>query len=190
VDAGSIDLSATSVETLEARTSRSPAPQAPQPTGAIGAQALASRVGNRSFAQVVARMRDGEGILDSGVVHPDVEFAIAAARGSGRPLDRSLSSTLEQGMGESLGDVRVHTGDGAAALARAVSARAFTVGPDIFFGDGEYRPGTADGDQLVAHEVAHVIQQRGAPSAGPLTVSQPGDALELEAEALARDLSG
>jgi hypothetical protein len=42
----------------------------------------------------------------------------------------------------------------------------------------------------VAHEVAHVIQQRGAPSTGPLTVSQPGDALELEAETLAHDLSG
>ena len=190
MDAGSTDLTAAHVEALEARPARAQAPQAPQSTGAGTAQALASRMGNRSFAQVVARMRDGEGILESGVVHPDVESAIAAARGSGRPMDRGLSSALEQGMGESLGDVRVHTGNSAAALARAVSARAFTVGRDIFFGDGEYRPGTPDGDHLVAHEVAHVIQQRAAPSTGPLTVSQPGDALELEAEALARDLSG
>src|SRR5947209_7730942 len=135
-------------------------------------------------------MRDGEGILDGGVVHPEVQTAIGAARGRGQALDRQLSTTLEDGMGERLGDVRVHTGDHAAALARAVSARAFTVGSDIFFAQGEYRPGTADGDRLVAHEVAHVVQQRGAPDAGPLTVSHPGDAMEVEAEALARELAG
>jgi hypothetical protein len=190
VDTGSTDLTAAHAEALEARSSRSQASQPPQPTGAGTAQSLASRVGNRTFGQVMARMREGEGILETGVVHPDVESAIAAARGSGRPLDRSLSGVLEHGMGQSLGDVRVHTGESAAALARAVSARAFTVGRDIFFGEGEYRPGTPDGDHLVAHEVAHVIQQREAPSTGHLTVSQPGDALELEAEALARDLSG
>ena len=85
--------------------------------------------------------------------------------------------------------MRVHTGSGAAALARAVSARAFTVGSDIFFASGEYRPDTRDGEALIAHEVAHVIQQRGAPDSGPLTVSQPGDALEREAEARARDVT-
>ena len=46
-------------------------------------------------------------------------------------------------------DVRVHTGEGADALARAVSARAFTVGRDIFFARNEYRPGTPDGDSLI-----------------------------------------
>jgi hypothetical protein len=158
----------------------------PQPV----AQALATSLGNRAFGQVVARMREGEGILDSGLVHPEVEAAIGAARGRGRALDRDLSASLEQGMGESLNDVRVHTGAHADALARAVSARAFTVGSDIFFAQGEYRPGTPDGNQLVAHEVAHVLQQRGAPDSGPLTVSQPGDAMEVEAEALARDFAG
>ena len=109
-------------------------------------------------------------------MHPDVQAAIAASHGSGQALDMRASETLEPSLG-ALGDVRVHTGDGAAALARAVSARAFTVGTDIFFGSGEYRPGTPDGNQLIAHEVAHVAQQRGAPASGPLTVTQPGDAL-------------
>jgi hypothetical protein len=67
-----------------------------------------------------------------------------------------------------------------------VSARAFTVGRDIFFGSGEYRPETADGRALLTHELAHVVQQRGAPSSGPLQVSQPGDELEREADAAAR----
>jgi hypothetical protein len=151
---------------------------------------LACGIGNRSFSHLVARMREGEGLLPDGRVDASVEAAIAAARGRGRPLERSVSAQLEPGLGQSLHDVRVHTDDGAAALARAVSARAFTVGSDIFFAPGEYRPGSRDGDHLIAHEVAHVIQQRGAPSAGPLTVSQPGDDLEREAEAVSRDLAG
>lgn len=181
-----MDPAATYFEPAHAPAVRPPAPAA----AAHVAKALAGSVGNRAFGQVVARMREGEGILDSGVVHPEVEAAITAAHGQGRALDRQLSANLEQGIGESLGDVRVHTGDHAAAMARAVSARAFTVGSDIFFGQGEYRPGTPDGDRLVAHEVTHVLQQRGAPNAGPLTVSQPGDAMEVEAEALARDFAG
>jgi Domain of unknown function (DUF4157) len=123
-------------------------------------------------------------------VHPDVEQAIALAHGGGRPLEHSLSRRLESAAGDTLDDVRVHVGPQADVLARAVEARAFTVGSDIFFGAGEYRPGTPDGDQLIAHEVAHVAQQRGAPAVGPLTVSQPGDTLEREAEAFARDRAG
>lgn len=150
----------------------------------------ASSVGNRNFTRLIARMQDGEGILAGGLVHPDVEAAIAAAHGGGRPLTASLTRHLESSVGTSLQDVRVHTDDHAAALARAVSARAFTVGSDIFFGSGEYKPGSREGTDLIAHEVAHVVQQRGAPLSGPLTVSQPGDALEREADAMVRDVSG
>lgn len=150
---------------------------------------LASGVGNRGLGRLIARMGDGEGILEGGIVHPDVEAAIAASRSGGSPLDRGVREQLEPSVGESLADVRVHTGDGAAALARAVSARAFTVGSDIFFASGEYRPASPRGKELIAHELAHVVQQRGAPQSGPLTVSQPGDALEREAEAAARELT-
>jgi Domain of unknown function (DUF4157) len=156
----------------------------------LPAERLARSIGNRGFARLVARMRDGEGLLPGGRVHADVEAAIAAAHGGGSPLDGALSQHLEPALGASLEDVRVHTDERAAALARAVSARAFTVGSDIFFGSGEYRPSSRDGQGLIAHEVAHVIQQRGAPASGPLMVSQPGDALEREAEAVSRDLAG
>jgi hypothetical protein len=135
-------------------------------------------------------MGEGEGILAGGLVHPDVEAAIAASRGAGTPLGSSVSRQLESGYGEPLGDVRVHADEHAAALARAVSARAFTVGSDIFFARGEYDPASRQGTELLAHETAHVVQQRGAPASGLLTVSQPGDASEREAEALARDLAG
>lgn len=149
---------------------------------------IASAIGNRGFARTVARMRDGEGILPGGVVHPDVEAAIGAARGSGSAAERAVASQVGSVLGDSLSDVRVHTDDAAAALARSVSARAFTVGNDIFFGPGEYRPATPAGRELLTHELVHVVQQRGAPRSGPLTVSQPGDALEREAEDVARDM--
>lgn len=150
----------------------------------------ASGMGNRNFGQLVARMQDGEGILAGGLVHPDVEAAIAAARGGGSRLDGALVARLQADLGDSMHDVRVHTDQHAAALTRAVSARAFTVGHDIFFSPGEYKPHTSAGDELIAHEAAHVVQQRGAPTNGPLTVSQPGDAMEREAEAVARGVAG
>jgi Domain of unknown function (DUF4157) len=176
------------------RAARGPAhePLPPVPAADVRGDlaATASSLGNRGFSTVVARMRAGEGITAGGLVHPDVEQAIALAHGGGRPLERSLSERLETAGGGALDDVRVHVGPQAELLARAVEARAFTVGSDIFFGAGEYRPGTADGDQLIAHEVAHVAQQRGAPGSGPLTVTEPGDALEREAEAFARGSAG
>jgi hypothetical protein len=149
---------------------------------------VAAAIGNKGFARTVARMRDGEGILPGGVVHPDVEAAIGAAHGGGRALDRSVSDHLGSALGDSLSDVRVHADGAAAALARSVSARAFTVGSDIFFGPGEYRPGTPEGRELLAHELVHVVQQRDAARSGPLTVSEPGDTLEREAEDVARGL--
>ena len=62
--------------------------------------------------------------------------------------------------GRDLGDVRVHIGSEAAAAATAIDARAYTVGHHIVFGPGQYRPGTSEGKRLLAHELAHVEQQR------------------------------
>jgi hypothetical protein len=154
--------------------------------GAGWLAALHGAAGNRGTARALARWAEGDGIGADGVVHPDVQAAIAAARGAGRPLEHRSASRLGDAYGDSLGDVRVHADGRADALAGAVAARAFTVGRDIFFAAGEYRPGTPSGDELLAHEVAHVVQQRGAPDTGPLQVSQPGDALERDAEAAAR----
>jgi len=149
---------------------------------------LGSAVGNRGLSRIIGGMRDGEGILSGGLVHPDVEAAIAVASGSGNRIHAGVAADVGGAYGQPLSDVRVHHDDHAAALSRAVSARAFTVGNDIFFGAGQYQPDSAGGRELLAHELAHVVQQRGAPNTGPLIVSQPGDTLEREAEAAARDL--
>ena len=86
--------------------------------------------------------------------------------------------------------MRVHTDETANALAASVSARAFTTGNDLYFAQGEYSPGSGSGDRLLAHELSHVVQQRGAPTSGPLTVSQPGEPLEVEADQAANELLG
>jgi hypothetical protein len=148
---------------------------------------LASSVGNRGLA---ALARHGQGVLPDGRAHPDVEAAIASSRGGGRPLEAAARDRFGPSLGDPLDDVRVHTGPQADTLSAAVSARAFAVGPDLFFGEGEYRPDTAEGDRLLAHELTHVVQSRDAPASGPLTVSQPGDALEREADRAADELAG
>jgi hypothetical protein len=161
-------------------------PAAEQAQGS--APALAEQLGNRGFTQALARMADGEGILADGTVHPEVAATIAAHRGRGSAIPAPIAERAEQALGAPVDDVRIHTDATANALARAVSARAFAVGRDVYFAQGEYRPGTPSGDGLLAHELAHTEQQRSAPAGGPLVVSQPGDALERDADVIARDL--
>jgi Domain of unknown function (DUF4157) len=146
---------------------------------------LASTIGNRAFGAMIGRV--GDGILPNGTAHPDVEATIARTRGAGAPLAPGTRESAAETLGDSLADVRVHHDETADALAQSVSARAFTTGSDVYFGRGEYQPGTSAGDELLTHELAHVVQQRDAPTTGPLTVSMPGDTLETEAEAIAAE---
>ncbi|MEA2192446.1 MAG: hypothetical protein QOI73_2567 [Solirubrobacteraceae bacterium] len=133
---------------------------------------------------------DGGGLLAGGLVHPDVTAQIAAQRGRGTPLPPAVRDTMSSALGDSFSDVRVHTDSLATSLARSVQARAFTTGADIYFGGGEYSPGSSSGQKLLAHELTHVVQQRGAPTTGQLRVSEPGDALEREAERAAGSIAG
>src|SRR3954447_11897980 len=93
------------------------------------------------------------GILPGGRVHPDVTAQITATRGRGTPLDPGLRQQMSTALGHDFGDVRVHTDPLAGSLAKAVAARAFTTGTDIYFGGGEYRPASSDGQRLLAHEL-------------------------------------
>ena len=79
--------------------------------------------------------------------------------GSGRPLDASLSREMGNSFGHDFSGVRVHQGDGAAQSARDVNAKAYTVGNNIVFGADEYAPSSQSGRHLIAHELAHVVQQ-------------------------------
>ena len=79
---------------------------------------------------------------------------------SGAPLEQNTRALMETRLGHDFSQVRVHTDEKAAASARDVNARAYTVGDDIVFGKGQYHPAAASSQRLIAHELAHVVQQR------------------------------
>ncbi len=83
----------------------------------------------------------------------------------GQPLNGEAKSRMGGAFGHDFSAVRVHTNSQAGQLSEKLNARAFTVGSDIAFGPGEYQPGTMIGDALIAHELAHVVQQNGGASA-------------------------
>ncbi len=84
--------------------------------------------------------------------------------GNGAVLDAPTRGFFESRFGTDFAGVRIHTGASAARLADAYDARAFTYGQHIVFNDGEYTPHTTAGRELMAHELAHVQQQRGSPA--------------------------
>ncbi|MBU3967815.1 MAG: DUF4157 domain-containing protein [Euryarchaeota archaeon] len=92
-----------------------------------------------------------------------METDINAIRSGGQPLPESARVFFEPRFGLDFSGVRVHTDAKAADAARAVNARAFTVGRDVVFGKGEYAPMTETGKTLMAHELTHAVQQRSAP---------------------------
>ena len=92
-------------------------------------------------------------------VPPEVEQKIEEQRGNGEPLPESVRAEMEEKIGANFSAAIVHTDGTADELCKALSARAFTVGNDVFFASGEYSPDTEDGRTLLAHELAHVVQQ-------------------------------
>jgi Domain of unknown function (DUF4157) len=113
--------------------------------------------------------------------------------GAGQPLDLSVRRELEEQLGHDFSRVRLHTDRDAGALTEMLGADAVAVGQDIFFREGTYRPGTADGQRLLAHELLHTVQNPdglGALRAGRDlgAVSLPQQAMEREAESAAQAL--
>jgi hypothetical protein len=108
-------------------------------------------------------------------------------RSSGQPLDAETRSFMEPRFGHDFSQVRVHADPRAATSARAVNALAYTVGQHLVFGAGHYAPDTTEGRRMVAHELAHVVQQEGQviPPSINLAVREVGDEYEREAEAVA-----
>lgn len=113
--------------------------------------------------------------------------------GAGQPLDLSVRRDLEEQLGHDFSRVRLHTDRDAGTLTELLGADAVAVGQDIFFREGAYRPGTADGQRLLAHELLHTVQNPdglGALRAGRDlgAVSLPQQAMEREAESAAQAL--
>ncbi|QUY45181.1 DUF4157 domain-containing protein [Acaryochloris marina] len=102
---------------------------------------------------------------------PDLESTINRARGSGQPLNSELQQSMGQAMGADFSGVRVHTDTQSDQLNQSIQARAFTTGQDMFFREGAYQPGNRVGQELIAHELTHVVQQNGAIQANRSKVS-------------------
>jgi hypothetical protein len=95
----------------------------------------------------------------SGEVDPPLEGAIQQRRGGGQALPDATRHAMEQAIGADFGRVRVHSDAQSDRLNRSIQARAFTTGQDIFMRQGEYQPQARSGQELLAHELTHVVQQ-------------------------------
>ena len=126
----------------------------------------------------------------SAAASPDAEQAVRAAPSTGgEPLPPGVLAKFESSLGADLRAVRLHSGPDSEEAADAIGALAFTEGQDIHFAAGELDPDAEEGERLLAHEVAHTVQEEGNVQA-KLEVSSPGDAAEVQADAAADAMVG
>jgi hypothetical protein len=110
-----------------------------------------------------------------------------ALKSPARSLDTAQRVPAERQFGQDLSHIRVHTGETAAASAQAVGALAYSVGPDLVFGAGQFAPSTRTGERLLTHEIAHAVQQPRRWAGGDVAVGDPSSAAEREADSAARN---
>lgn len=137
------------------------------PTSSRIVNRLHQTYGNGHVQRVVdlVQAAQDEG-LSGEEVSDDIEQTIARRRGAGKQLERGTRSHMESLLGHDFGDVSIHTDSAADSLARALQAKAFTVGSDVFFQEGAYQPTSESGRKLLGHELTHVVQQRPQLEAG------------------------
>ena len=163
---------------------RAEAPQAKMPRLAK----LQRQIGNRAVQRLLAqRSGDGSFEIDEGTVS-----RINQERSGGQPLEGGFQQEMSESMDHDFSEVRVHTSPEADDLSQQIGAKAFTTGQDIFLREGTYEPHSGGGQELLAHELTHVVQQSGgtAGSGGPMTVTAAGDTYEQEADAVANTVTG
>lgn len=160
-----------------------------QPVRSADVLALQRFIGNRGLQRLLARdadHSDSAGARDANGVAANAEQAVDRAAGSAsEPIPENVRARFERSLGTELADVRLHTGQDSAEAAQAVGAKAYTIGQDIHFAAGQYAPSDPTGEHLLAHEVAHTVQNRGGSvpvMQAKLEVSTPADAAEVEAE--------
>ncbi|WP_404558438.1 eCIS core domain-containing protein [Bradyrhizobium niftali] len=138
-------------------------------------------------SQATLRPQRTTGAPAAGGVAPQIVHDALAS--SSHFLNSPTRHSMETRLGHDFSGVHIHTGPVAAASARTVHANAYTVGNHVVFGADKYRPGTAQGDRLLAHELTHVKQQAGAVAAGPLRIGPADDAHERAANSAASSFS-
>jgi len=121
----------------------------------------------KPLASFIQRKESGGGITAS----DNVSSQINSGKGNGNRMDASTRSFMEGRFGADFSSVKIHTGNESIQMSRELNAKAFTVGNDIYFNDGEYQPQSNNGKHLLAHELTHTIQQSGSSKGIQRTVS-------------------
>ncbi len=109
--------------------------------------------------------------------------SVRAQLGHGRALDPAVRDRMGAAFGRDFSSVRVHDDTSASSLSSQLNARAFTLGDDVAFATGEYKPGTLVGDALIAHELAHVVQQDGGQQSSLPMQKSIEESTQLEEDA-------
>jgi hypothetical protein len=154
-----------------------------QEASPTGITLLQQQVGNRAVQRLLAQ-RSGQ----PAEVEDETVQQIEQERGRGQEIDQAVQEKLGASMGFDFSQVKVHASPEADALNRELGAEAFTTGKDIFFREGAYDPHSSSGQELLAHEMTHVVQQSSGLAGGGsrMTVNAPGDAYEQEADSVAQ----
>ena len=153
----------------------------PDALGTKGALHLQRVAGNAAMGSLVQREAEESPVKD------------VVGKGGGSTLDGGVRKEMESSFGRDFGDVKVHTGSEASKAATSVQAKAFTVGNEIVFNEGNYQPSSTEGKKMIAHELTHTVQQSqgevpGESRGNGVKVSDPGDWAEQQAEATADEV--
>ena len=146
---------------------------------------MQKQIGNAKVARLVEDGGLEQGLPEVGMAGGPVSNQLASRitrqLGNGKPMSPPKRERMESHFGQSLGDVRLHTGEEANNLNRSISASAFTLGSDVFFGNNA----SPNDNKLLTHELTHVVQQQSMPQGGPLTVGPNDDQFEQQAQTTA-----
>ncbi len=134
-----------------------------------------------------------DGGVGGGAASEELEQNIESAKGGGQSLDPNLQTKMGDAMGADFSGVKIHTDAASDQLNRSIQAKAFATGQDVFFRQGAYSPQSESGQELIAHELTHVVQQGGAgvqakPAVQAKTLS-PGISLKQGGRANLKSIS-
>ena len=113
------------------------------------------KINRKPLSSFVQKKGTGNGTVAS----ESISDQIQSGKGNGSAMDDNTMSFMQNRFGLDFSDVKIHTNDNAVQMNRDLNAKAFTVGKDIYFNEGQYQPGSFSGKQLLAHELTHTLQQ-------------------------------